>query len=382
MLRFCWIMAVTSLFIINGIMLIGTIGNRYIRKKVLFKLEAIETLCIAIIAYNIVPNETLDLYRYFEIIDFFKTHSFFDAAVFMGTSYNGVTGSLFDLFCYLIARFSNPNLLTFIVTFLYYGIVKYITVDSMKEQQINFFKIFFLKIFNFAITMIVFNVTGLRYPLAIALFCLGLYIYLYKEGNIFFTVIIEILAVLIHFGILPFILLFVLLRFIKKNNKLIVFVLASWSIWGMTIASIFMKVPNNIISSLGWKLRYYIIELPNGWDFNLYFGCIIIVLILIWCSIKNSNLLGGEYEVYCFWCLFLIIGSVWYRQLLMRFTYAMAILGMPYVCKIICLENNTSIRKVHPRVFIMELVMILLTIIQIRLTWILYMPEINWLWEV
>lgn len=366
--------------VFNIVLLIASFtGNQFLKKR-LFYFIICEAICIGYICYCIEPDKGLDIAGYYDAVNFFKVHKWKDVLLYMGLDRDRMSGNLFDFLLFLIAKTNNEYLLSFIVVYVYYVIVGYLILDSDCDETISGFKVLYSRLLNFVLTMLVFNIFGLRFPLAIAL----LSFVFHKEDQekirrLPIRILLYALLLFIHIGLLPIIVLRLAYPLYKNKNAVLAVFLLIWSFLGVGIANLIMLIPSNKIYSIGFKLNYYLTDLKDAWDFSLTYGAFIILIYIFVLAVKKRELNDFEESnrVFIFMLMF-VIGSLQSRQLFSRYIYAIAIYGTSHVLRLTNVNNDNSFRKCSLESAILLFLMIIEAILQIRMTCKVYLPLISW----
>lgn len=372
--------SIVCILLVNIFFLILALSSKVISRKKLKMIFAMLVACIGFVAYSIEPHKGTDLYRYFEIVDFFKTHTLKEGYLFIGSDYFSITGSLFDVLLYVVGKIGNSHFLPMIVSILYYSIVYYIILDFSKEQKVNGMILFIAYVFNIALTFIPMNLSGLRFPLASAIICLALYQDLYNKKHGFIVILLYAVAVAVHLFVIPFLIIRVVINRIK--NKFVYLFLIFWSIGGAVLGGLMEKFPSRVISYIGYKLNYYFLN-NKMWDYSLVFFITLMILFLIFQSFKHITLIDSEYKRMMFLSLLFVFGGLASFQIIARYAYIIACFGIPYVMHLAMNEetvSSVSVRNITFSKLFILLISLVLIFLQLRIINVIYLKEMDWIW--
>lgn len=243
------------------------------------------SVSLGVILFQIVPNETMDLYRYYKIIDTFREISFNPLLLFNNS--DPITYGLM----YLVSKTYNNHFLPFISIILFYflyykAINELLCIYNLEKKYYNK-AIFFI----LSIVIIIGTGTGVRFSLAIAMFMNGIVAYI-KGKNKMIPFLWFIMSILSHITMfIPFV-LYMICILLKNKPKKIVYV-----IWGcilmtpslvLNILMLLSKVP--FLNDLLVKFNSYFTPYNPGGNWFLFRVVIFILnLILLIKSQKYIN---------------------------------------------------------------------------------------------
>lgn len=174
-------------------------------------------LILSIIAYTLEATIGLDLAVYFAKMQDISQLTINEFAIYL----QGRTEPIFEVLLYLVSLTGNYHILPIITTFTIYFIYLYIVYDYSKKNNIS------KKYFTLSIIMIlillrfIYTISGIRNPLAIAIFAAIFYndVYIYKSKKIKY-IFLYIIPFFIHNSIIILVLIRVFALFItSQKNK-------------------------------------------------------------------------------------------------------------------------------------------------------------------
>lgn len=151
-------------------------------------------LLLALIAYNFIPKEEQDLYRYYYEMRLFYSHIDFER--FLQDIIN--TKIIFKFLQFIFAQIGNFNLLPFITTFIGYAITFYIILDYSKIKKIkSYITVWVIIVFICTFYHINF-ISNLAQFLAITISFLGFYLEFVREKKGIAVKFLYLLPLAIH----------------------------------------------------------------------------------------------------------------------------------------------------------------------------------------
>ena len=204
------------------------------------------------------PASNPDLVRYLAMLKDYADKSFFEC---INLHYENLF--LVDIYFFIIAQIGIPQLLPAISVFVFYFIVFYILEDykiriGLADGTFGVFLFAAISAINFCSI-----VNGIRWPMAVIVFTLAVYRELIQERKNFWTYLLYILPVFMHFSMLIFIA--VRLALLIKNKKIIVIIGLSAALLPRIfeiLAKMILARPSNFIT---YSFVYFI---QRG---NMYF---------------------------------------------------------------------------------------------------------------
>lgn len=247
-------------------------------------------LCLAIIAYRVIPPSNQDLYRHFLLMDRLSHYSLIDMFSTKVNTYNPYLFSQ-NLVFYIIAKTGDYNILPAVSAFFTYICIIYMITDY--SNRINASSIYTCIVLIFICFTLPFTsvISGIRYYWSVAFVLFAFYReYIENKRNIL-TYFIYLFAVFMHIAVLLHIAFRVLLLVYKSKRKLIInILLISWSLFA-GIIDLFSKVINiGFLTSFFNRVVIYMnssSDLAKGfsslfyYQFNRIFFIILNLLILL-----------------------------------------------------------------------------------------------------
>lgn len=194
------------------------------------------SLIIAMLLYKMTPRTTMDLYRYYQMMDIY---SIMEPKLFFQQVFLDVE-PLMNIVFYIFSQFGNNNLIIVFTTIVSYAILFYIVFDYQKKIQLSNFRLNIILIYFVSTFVIISNITGIRFCLARLIFFLALYFDLYHNKKGIGVVLLYVLPILIHESLFALLLLRLILFFNKNKIDFKI----------ITFGIIFIMFPNLIPTML------------------------------------------------------------------------------------------------------------------------------------
>ena len=165
--------------------------EKNIRKKKFYCI--IFSVVISFITYIYIPNDTMDLHRYYVFMDSLKNFNLMD---FM-QEYLFNAEPLMNFIFYIFAKTNDNHLIMIFVTLFSYYVHFYIIFDYQSEKKLSNSKFNVVLLFFISIFLIQ-SLTGIRFMIAKTVFFLALYFDFYKNKRDIITIFLYILPIFIH----------------------------------------------------------------------------------------------------------------------------------------------------------------------------------------
>ena len=196
-----------------GFAVINPIFNKKTYKIYLLLFAA----ALACLAWFTKPDYTMDLYRAYEQLDLFRQISFGKAY-----SYYGASHPLTLVYYYGLARICPENgILPALTVFIVYGFsfaLLYkagVRFDS-KKSEMNMALLFFMANFNYF-----YVIDNTRIYICFAVLAYFMYVDIVEKKHRIFCFLVYAALCYFHYGILPFVLIRIVLLFIKKASPIV-----------------------------------------------------------------------------------------------------------------------------------------------------------------
>lgn len=196
-----------------GFAVINPIFNKKTYKIYLLLFAA----ALACLAWFTKPDYTMDLYRAYEQLDLFRQISFGKAY-----SYYGASNPLTLVYYYGLARICPENgILPAVTVLIVYGFsfaLLYkagVRFDS-KKSEMNMALLFFMANFNYF-----YVIDNTRIYICFAVLAYFMYVDIVEKKHRIFCFIVYAALCYFHYGILPFVLIRIVLLFIKKASPIV-----------------------------------------------------------------------------------------------------------------------------------------------------------------
>lgn len=274
-------------------------------------------LIFAIIAYNFIPDENYDLYRYYLEMEYYYSHISFTKFL---SHYSFGNKYLLILLQYIFAQNGNYRLLPFVITLIGYSLSFYIILDYSKIKNYSgISKVFTLLFFTLTFYHINF-ISGLAQYLSIIIGFFGFYLEYIKNNKKWIYKIFYILPLFFHISMIIIPLIRLVLHFdFNKIKKVYIIILSMYLI----LPTIFYKIISlfSILSIFSQKISSYVINgnsLITSYDFFTLF--VVIIFIFIFFNYKKiiSESLPSKFLDFSELILFLNLFSLLYRDIFSR----------------------------------------------------------------
>lgn len=198
-------------FLSLPIILCFLFASKNIKTKQIYSI--LFSISIGFVLYKMVPRETMDLYRYYDIMNLYSKLSYGD---FINNFLFNIE-PLINTFFYIFSKFNDHNLIIVFTTFISYLILFYIVFDYQKNIKLSNLKINIILFYFLSVFLIIYNITGIRFCLARLIFLLALYLDFYKNKKGILLILLYILPVFFHQS--AFLLLILRLLLLLNKNK-------------------------------------------------------------------------------------------------------------------------------------------------------------------
>lgn len=189
-------------------------------KKHNFIYSLLLALVFALVAYNFIPNQNHDLYRYYYEMEYFYSNISWERYLFYAFSNTKI---IFVFFQYIFSQIGNYRLLPFFITFIGYLISFYIILDYSKLKKYRGITKILIILFFACIFYHINFISGLAQYLSISIGFLGFYLEFIKGKNKIIYKILYIIPIFIHISmfIIPLIRIVLHFDFRKIKSKYI-----------------------------------------------------------------------------------------------------------------------------------------------------------------
>lgn len=284
------------------------------------------SLILAIIAYNITPYKSLDLYHHFQILNNCRAFGF-GYLINHSDFSNLPVGALYF---YIISLLGNNSFLPAISVFIYYYSILSIITEVAKKYNFNKSGLWLSAVLFLFVSNYIGAASGIRNPLTISLFAYIFYKECFFGWNKKLVFILYILLCLFHPSILILLVLRLLLLIPKKYSKIISILLLSWSFLKNILITLLTKLSSIPIIS-------FALEKFSGYDSTeanavanvslytfVYLTSYIILLILCFVYYKRGNNTFEKHEnkfnLLFVYTLFFCLGSILEYHIFVRFS--------------------------------------------------------------
>ena len=234
------IIIASILFIITPILsipiqLIGLFSEKKNNRLYGFYLSVI----IGIIGMNIIPNENMDLFRYYGMMNQIKSYDL----QMIKDNLLLASEPLMNMIFYFFGKFDIKEYIVLATSIVYYNTLFYMFFDYCKIKKINNTNKIIFFLFMMINIMIIPTITGIRFALGTIIFVLAIYREYIKEDKNIFTYFLYAISGLIHASMFVFLGFRILMIFNKEKISKITLV-------GMIVLSLLPSLLTPILKSL------------------------------------------------------------------------------------------------------------------------------------
>ncbi len=376
-----------TIILIAVFLVIAWINNYCIKTTYARCVVLLLIISLSFISYCIIPNNLMDLSRNFDIFHYVKDHGMasFNTRIALENEQVAIdlTDYAYIIYVFFLSLSQNEHLLPFVSNIIIYLIFAYIIFDFNNNKNIAAGKLLFFLIMFFSFTNIGMNFSGLRYPVAAAILSLALYKDLYKNNFSLLTIFIYLAAFLFHKGIVPFVLLRIIIKFMKKAWKPLALLLIGWSCSGSLIGELLYKNSKGIFKDIGYKLLYYCTYQNRAWDLSLVLYLtisIILILSLYLNKTYKTKILNENVKSMIIVFITFILGALGSFQIFARYFYILAYIGTPFMWTL-CSSNGKSREKLCAPGIMLLALGALACIQQIRILYYYEFVGVSWIWQ-
>lgn len=216
------------------------------------------SVMIGIICYYIVPNQGMDITRYYEYLDQIRYLPITEALKGISNQTEIIT----NIFFYLISQLNNNSLVVFFSSIIYYNILFYIIIDYCKIKELTNKQINMIIIYAMITIWIIPNILGIRYAIAMVVFLLAIYLDIVKQKKNIIYKLLYIIPILIHSSTILFLIIRLILLISNRKTKILV--IAMIVLISATPDFIFTLMQNmpgvNIVESVTKSVQNYLIN--------------------------------------------------------------------------------------------------------------------------
>lgn len=306
-------------------------------------------IILSIFAYHLVPLKSLDIYRYYNQIEFAKQNGI--EYILKHNDYRAlpIAGIYISLFVIL----NNKYLLPAVTCFIYYFFISNIIIKYSKDNKKSKYGLMSSLIAFYLISNYLGVVSAIRNPMAISLFCYFLYKDLVMNIGFKKSVFGYILLCLFHPSIIGLLIIRLLLLLNKKHDKIICIFLLLWTSMKTILISILLKIRNNnYILLISQKLLSYDSTEANAVAnvsvytivyLLFYISCIIIFLVYKAKCSKNDNYKYFKFDRFLVFLFCFCIGSIFEYHMFVRFSRSiLMIVSLPIINIMSCDKINSK----------------------------------------
>ncbi|MGH2079305.1 hypothetical protein [Aerococcus urinaeequi] len=268
--------------------------NLTVTKFQLRSINFVWILAILILAYNFVPTEDLDLYRYYDYLNITRGLSWENISDTVGFY---TTGWITNLYFFIMRNVENRGLFSAIPTTIIFTVIFIVTDyfnNSFKSTSFRAVALFVLSIIS--VSSLLGIISGIRQNFAWMLIMIAIYYdYFYTDNKNLIKIILYILPVLVHVSSLPFIIIRLLISVIGKFKFLKNLVIL-WPILSYFLMNFANYFPPIIQTSLT-KLEIY--SSLNNYDTRtVTLNIILYSLIALFTIQVKTSLSNSKYKEY------------------------------------------------------------------------------------
>lgn len=285
------IIAIVIILLIVSYMFFILIKNRNSNIKKTIIIFALLCFSLTVLAYQLVPTKDMDLFRYYEMLETLKGKTLQET--FSDFQYNKTP--ITAVWFWVVAKSGCYNLINTVPAFITILCFGYMLIDSIKTKNNRLCDVSLSILFVLGFVNIVVILTTVRYPLAISLVSLGMYLEIYKGKKVKDVAWLYLLGFLIHDAIILSLIVYFAYRIFGDKKILKIAIL---------LFGVFLTLLQQILSivemgDLGNRIFYYL--QPSYYDerratANLLFIIVISIIYMIVKRYKNFCEFGRNEE--------------------------------------------------------------------------------------
>lgn len=216
------------------------------------------SVMIGIICYYIVPNQGMDITRYYEYLDQIRYLPITEALKGISNQAEVIT----NIFFYLISQLNNNSLIVFFSSLIYYNILFYIIIDYCKIKELTNKQINMIIIYAMITIWIIPNILGIRYAIAMVVFLLAIYLDIVKQKKNIIYKLLYIVPIFIHSSTVLFLIMRLILLISNRKTKILVIaIIVLISATPDFIFTLMQNMPGvNIVESVTKSVQNYLIN--------------------------------------------------------------------------------------------------------------------------
>ena len=216
------------------------------------------SVMIGIICYYIVPNQGMDITRYYEYLDQIRYLPITEALKGISNQTEVIT----NIFFYLISQLNNNSLIVFFSSLIYYNILFYIIIDYCKIKELTNKQINMIIIYAMITIWIIPNILGIRYAIAMVVFLLAIYLDIVKQKKNIIYKLLYIVPIFIHSSTVLFLIMRLILLISNRKTKILVIaIIVLISATPDFIFTLMQNMPGvNIVESVTKSVQNYLIN--------------------------------------------------------------------------------------------------------------------------
>lgn len=303
-----------TFMIINLIyLIINSFKKKKYSSKTLLILFALFLIPLTILAYNVEPGRTTDLYDHFKLIDQLRAYNY-------SLKLNNDALLTIKIIYIIVAFLNNNHILPALSSIVAYSVFFFILYKEAKKKEITCFLIFYSIMSFLALCSNYYIITGIKTPFAFAFFALA--VYFDKNKYIKKSILFMLLSLFSHGMMISIITLYYISKtnIMKNNTKyLIIFFPLLINI----IYFILSKIPISIFQYIANKILLYTQEdalSSSNWIYLLdILYCIFLLMRYIFSKRKAKNKEDKDYlNLMQIIMLFIISGSTFTKIMIER----------------------------------------------------------------
>lgn len=244
------------------------------------------TVLLSILAFNVVPNDTDDLSRYFTQLDYLRDYGreYFDRCVkYNENGSNWGTYKVCGYYFYYMSKLSDNHYMPAITIFIVYGLMFLIIIKAanrfgVDKPQLFFGTMFFLSTYWYYDTL-----AGIRNGLAFAVIFACAYYHLVERKNIVLCLVGYVLACLMHSAaIMPVSLVLLTILTLNTSGKFLKYVLIfGLAAGGPMIQFLSTKTDNGFVQSIAGRAESHAAGSSSGTGTNFMVNVVVFVVVAI-----------------------------------------------------------------------------------------------------
>lgn len=344
------------MFYTTGVILLSLLAltNRFNKRIIIVASLAL----LFIVSIYFEPDEGMDLFRHYEMLEMFRNNGFFKTVLINGNRMSFLP--VYAIYFYIISLF-NCNKLLLIITYMIIYLAQFYVLTMYIQDQCLDKKSWMIGYVLIMVTTNAYDLTGIRNFLAFSIVEVFLYLDLCRNSHKKLSLLIYVLMCFLHDSmiLILFFRLFISLldKFSIKAKKIILLLLLFNSYVLKSISNILINIPITFFNKVGEKIITYggmngieNFGIDMGTRIRTIMRLIILVLIVFYIFIHlNRNQRYNNDKFFLLLLTYFCVGAMFGNRVLADRYVAMGVMysvpEMVFIIRNHCPYNGLCIRK-------------------------------------